>query len=316
MIWRIVATALLFCAAFLCLGGSNAAQNAQAIVYLPSVQVEHAMRHGVGVHREYFDCAGLQALGVDAVLNWQYPPYCPGVQAIGMQWGKEATVKAPDYVSIVLGFNAPDMDDQADMTSRAGAIKWHDDVERVHADRLLGSPVPSQLGIDWLLRWRDEYLSLYGKAPRVDYVTLMCYGTCGENTSGAMDCQKYIREQYYLIELFGARGIIVSECGYPTCWENEQATINEMQELTRFFASEREVVAWFWFIDTMRGTEPWWDAPDCKTQLRDFDTGGLTALGVAYRSLAWELGADVNRDHKVDILDGVIWGAAFGREYP
>jgi len=314
MIKRVLSTVLLFCALFVILGVQNSAQDTHA-AYLPLLEVEQVLRHGVGVHREYWDCAGLQALGVTAALNWTYPPYCPGVQAIGMQWGKEAVRPAPEHITIILGYNEPDSPKQADMRERAGAIKWHDEVEVVHADKLLGSPATTQDGIGWLLRWRDEYVALYGHGPRVDYVVLHCYGTCGDEGNGARDCRQYVQDQYYLIELFGARGIIVAEFAYPTCWEGEQRTIDEMRELVRFFAGEREVVAWFWFIDRMTGNEAWWWDPDCRTQLRDFDTGELTALGEAYRSLGWELGADINGDRQVDILDGAIWGASFGRGY-
>ena len=290
-------------------------QNRTFVPYIASSRLT-TLGHGVSVHREYWDCTGLQRLGVKSVINWQYPPYCPGVQAVGMQWGMEETLPAPDYIDVILGFNEPDVPGQSDMQERQGAVKWHDDEEVVHSLKLLGSPATTPEGIGWLTRWRDEYVGLYGKSPRVDYVVLHCYGTCGDD-GDARDCCQYIRDQIYLIDLFGARGIIMAEFGYPTCWEGEARTIEEMEELVHFFTETEEVVGWFWFIDTMKcdGSEKWWPWTDCKLQLRDFDTGELTALGVAYRDLSpidyADPRADVDGNKSIDILDLVIVGSSF-----
>ena len=309
--------ALLLIFLLLLIPASSGIMDSESRTFVPYIVASHpvTLGHGVGVHREYWDCDGLQRLGVESVMNWQYPPVCPGVQAVGMQWGMEETLPAPDHIDVIFGFNEADVPGQADMLERAGAIKWHDDVEVVHSTKLLASPATTPEGIGWLLRWRDEYIGLYGRPPRVDYVALHCYGTCGDD-GDARDCCQYVRDQFYLIELFGARGIIVAEFGYPTCWEGEARTIEEMGELVEFFSSAPEIHGWFWFIDTMLGTESWWPWADCKLQLRDFYTGELTALGLAYRDLSpiiyADPAADVNGDYEIDILDMVTVGINFG----
>lgn len=247
--------------------------------YLPIVERPFYLGQGVSVHFEYFDCAGLQSLDASWYHNWYPDPdVCPDVNVIAVI-GRASLVDrlVPDHVLFVAGQNEPDVPTQDNETPEEGAITYHQ-IEIDNPDKLLGSPAPSQNDPTWLPSFRGASIARYGKPPRVDVIMLHCYGT-------SEFCIEYITSQYYLIDLFGARGIVVSEFAYPTCWEGEDATIREMQELVAFFRSQPEILGWSWFIDTMTGSESWWNYPECRTQLRDFDTGQLTRIGEAYRAL-------------------------------
>lgn len=173
----------------------------------------------------------------------------------------------------VLGFNEPDMADQANMTPEEAAPLWHT-LTQARPERLFASP--STIESDtWLPDFRNCYISMFGIPPRFDVIDIHCYADDPTADLARVDLA----------------------CTYANTWGVNEVWISEFQyghrqeegatdRLVTFFDELRSrplVKKVFWFAVNIHPA-PWypddWLIPNLVT-----DEWELTELGEVYRDL-------------------------------
>lgn len=121
----------------------------------------------------------LRESGVSWCYNWRPVPGSPlpqGVEFVPMIWGKKdfsEIQKAKNYGKVLLGFNEPDREKQANMTVEEALDVW----PKLEATKMrIGSPVPAGGGAR-PGGWLDRFMTgAKEKGYRVDFVCLHWYG--------------------------------------------------------------------------------------------------------------------------------------------
>jgi hypothetical protein len=142
-----------------------------------------SVKKGVGVWQFSGVKAALDDVGAGWYYNWSPAnddmPGPSGVEFVPMVWGADNAVdgtlaKAKREGKVLLGFNEPDMDGQADMTVERALELW----PRLEATGLrLGSPAVA-FGGDTDGGWLDRFMAGAKRDDlRVDFITLHWYGS-------------------------------------------------------------------------------------------------------------------------------------------
>ncbi|MCA2214833.1 sigma-70 family RNA polymerase sigma factor [Jidongwangia harbinensis] len=142
-----------------------------------------SVKKGVGVWQFAGVKAALDDVGAGWYYNWSPAdddmPGPSGVEFVPMVWGADNAVdgtlaKAKREGEVLLGFNEPDMDGQADMTVERALELW----PRLEATGMrLGSPAVA-FGGDTDGGWLDRFMAGAKRNDlRVDFITLHWYGS-------------------------------------------------------------------------------------------------------------------------------------------
>jgi len=225
----------------------------------------------------------VQQLRVSWIWNWGTdPPLFPGIESVPAVWDAARIGKPLGGNSAwVLGFNEPDVSNQARMTPEAAAVAWRQ-LEATYPDRKLTSPQVVEPG-NWLERWHTAYIELYGQPPRLDALAVHTYYG---NTADA-----YITQVQHYIALAQAWDI-------PEVWVPEWAlshgldrtlrdTLAEMTAYVTWLEAENMVTryaAWTNRVECMDGAFGFTYDSFADTPLVAHD-GHLTALGATYQAL-------------------------------
>lgn len=111
-------------------------------------------------------------LRVAWVWNWNPdPPVFAGVESVPSIVGRDIPPSLAGNSPWVLGFNEPDLNA---LSPAQGADAWAR-IEALYPARKLASPQPSHLSRTWLVDWRNAYISIYERAPRLDALAFHCY---------------------------------------------------------------------------------------------------------------------------------------------
>ena len=225
--------------------------------------------------------AGLKAVGASWYYNWganndRMP--ASGVEFVPMIWG---TANATDSTlaqakregDTLLGFNEPDMAEQANMTPAKALELW----PKLQATGMrLGSPSVA-FGAADSGKWLDQFMKgAKQKGLRVDFITLHWYG--GDFSSAAVGHLKgYIQQVYakYKLPIWLTEFALIrfdgSGAHYPTDAQ-QVAFINGATDMLQGL-SYVERYSWFGLPST----------GDSHTGLYK-ESGALTPMGTAYRA--------------------------------
>lgn len=289
-------------------------------VYLPLVTAAPMERFfGIGAHKPYdthggfTKLKGLHALGISWYFDWSLTPTVfLGLEAVPMYYSLGSIGKPVGGNSRWrLGYNEPDMVSQGDVNPRDGAIGWRQ-IEADNEGHLLASPAVSPEGLGWLVEWKNEYTSLYGRLPRINAVAVHSYPRTFEYF------EKTIEAFAAFAADFGVR-LWLTEYGYLTCWPGGVTASAAMVDcITAYTTDKRDL---FYrvapFILTSTGKEGWSFGTQCYIALVDYDTGILTPVGNAYAKHTFaDPSSDLNGDGVVDILDLTKVAKDFGKPVP
>ncbi|GAA1888233.1 sigma-70 family RNA polymerase sigma factor [Asanoa iriomotensis] len=225
--------------------------------------------------------AGLKAVGASWYYNWganndRMP--ASGVEFVPMIWGTanatDATIaQAKREGDTLLGFNEPDMAEQANMTPAKALELW----PKLQATGMrLGSPSVA-FGAADTGKWLDQFMKgAKSKGYRVDFITLHWYG--GDFSSAAVGHLKgYIQQVYakYKLPIWLTEFALIrfdgSGAHYPTDAQ-QVAFINGATDMLQGL-SYVERYSWFGLPSTA----------DSHTGLYK-ESGQLTPMGSAYRA--------------------------------
>jgi len=250
--------------------------------YFPIATYTANPKRGVGL--TYPHCEDIQAMGASWQYNWSFAPVnCTG-EDVPMVWGvpQMELLRRGRQIggdsSWLMGFNEPDLSDQARMTPEEAAAAWHW-LEAQYPGKLLISPAPSHLHPEWLPQFRAAYVVAYGRPPRLDALAMHCYYPTAEECITL--AQRFVG---WADEWDVTGGVWVTEFAFPACYCGGQvAGLREAQEFIAWMDLEPAIARYAWFSSRQQGNE-WWSFrwAECRTPLFDFETGALTVWGQMY----------------------------------
>ncbi len=221
--------------------------------------------------------------------QWAYQ-YYPSVEDYGAadnvpmirdanQWAKVKAGTIPVSANPrLLGFNEPDQcPNQACLSPEEAARLWVE-IETLFPNRLLVSPAPSHLHLEWLTQFYDAFYVQYNRLPRVDIIAAHCY------MWSAADCTAYLEQVKVMARTYGVNEVWVTEFGFSPC---ESRSLNETaREITTFvdwMKNDPMVTRYAWFTTRVPancawcGTKYWCQSPGL------IDLNVLTFFGTLYK---------------------------------
>jgi hypothetical protein len=230
-----------------------------------------------GAALTYQDCAS--AAAVSAV--WEYawtssPPNCVGIENIPMIWGaSDVTATLGGNSQWIMGFNEPDSASQSNLSPAYAASLWRQ-IEQKYPNRKLLAPAPSGAGANWIVDFRNAYISAYGTAPRLDGLAMHCYAWY------ASQCIPLAQQFESWATSWGVPEIWVTEFSFsPTSPSSPSQSLQEAQTFIGWLESQSQVTRFAWFASKIQGSE-WWIPPGFNTPLVDWNSGQLATYGNMY----------------------------------
>ncbi len=222
--------------------------------------------------------------------NWEYawyplPQDCAGMENVPMirdadQLAKISQTGLGGNSRWIMGFNEPDLCDQACLTPDQAVPLWAQ-IEEKFPNQKLVAPVPSQFDPEWLLRFRSAFIAQYGRAPRFDALAAHCYFWL------ASDCITVLTNQYKRwASEWGVPEVWLTEFGF---WTSDTRTLRdtsrEVTALVNWMKADPLVTRYAWFTARSMITEPWfsngaWNGP---ANLLDHETGLPSYFGILYK---------------------------------
>ena len=211
-------------------------------------------------------------------------------QAIPMLWGDWGDGPIPQVAEAdyLLLFNEPDLRGQANIPARRAAILQYQIEASPLVQRKIGAPAPSHAHPEWLVAMRDEFIGLYGRPPKWDFLPVHCYFATAE------ECQRHV--QWFIARARDWQipgGLWITEFAVLPCVNNihrvggqpgVQPAIAEADRLIAWFERTPEVTRYAWYI-SYQPLDAWYafqPMPDCDTSLRT-ENWMLTDWGQWYR---------------------------------
>jgi hypothetical protein len=255
------------------------APTSQFYLFLPLAQggtsVQTTPKKGAAL--TYQDCSS--AIAVNA--SWEYgwspkPPNCAGIENIPMIWGAgDVNATLGGNSQWVMGFNEPDSGSQANLTPAQAASLWYQ-IEQMYPDRKLLAPAPSGANANWLVDFRNAYISAYGTPPRLDGLAVHCYAWY------ASQCIPFVQQFESWASSWGVAEVWVTEFSFATTSPSSPSlSVQQAQTFISWMEGQPQVTRFAWFASKIQGTESWLP-PSFDTPLVDWNTGQLTSYGNMY----------------------------------
>ena len=245
-------------------------------IYLPIMPNNPSLGKGVGL--TYGNCEDISQLDAAWYINWgTQSSGCTNATHIPVVWGDFKTCPITGPGPLTLGFNEPQLKEQANLTPDAAAILWHKLTVECAPERQWGTPSAIN-DLYWLTDWYHAYVTLYGAPPRADLVNVHCY-----SWSGADACIAYLKQVQIWARARSIPGIIISEWAVLPCSNGQAWAFAEADRVRTWIETQLDIVGAAWFAARIRGDE-WWaiqPQPACNTALVD-GAGQLTAWGWWY----------------------------------
>lgn len=247
---------------------------APAKIYLPVIQYHPSYIQGVSVSQEAdkTSCYDAQILNADWWYNWDKTPRygCEySDKFVPMVWGLDInylwTLKYATKSGWLMGFNEPDMANQANISPRNAAVFWRT-LEVGFADVKLLSPAPSQSNPGWLKQMAREYETLYGTQPRFDAVAVHIYY---QDVDTAI---RYIEARH---SEWPDKKLWVTE--FSSCLWIKDPDWRKTSALAEWMEQQPYIDRYAWFV----ARENW--IPDTKNACTLIRDNQLTAPGVWFR---------------------------------
>jgi hypothetical protein len=237
------------------------------------------VEHGAG--NTYKLCAAAQALGLDWYYTWGMDPgECDGVETVPMIYhlGDIGEIPGGNSAWLAIG-NEPDNPKQSDFTAFQLAMAWPT-IEATYPDHKLLAP--GLLGTAYLDEFWSDHEDLWGRAPRVDGLSVHCYGEWSAEAS-ITKCKAVAGSFVAWAEAHGVPEVWITEFALLPCWPGGVPDVLEfMAAMVAFFRDDPMITRWAWFQVSYMGTESWSFGPYCNTSLVDYYTGEITDMGAVY----------------------------------
>lgn len=231
-------------------------------------------------------CGEQSELGTSWSYNYSVQGQACDKSFTPMIWG-ESFVEYPVADSEwLLGFNEPEMANQANLTPEQAATLWRR-IETLHPDKKLVSPA-TLTGLhttDWLQRFYQSYLNQYGEPPRLDALAIHWYGWDAQN---AIDSMNAIIEQaraWNISQVWLTEFAFLASSDTDLCWGHSQSQESaEAQRFLNWLDNEPMITRYAWFAPKIDPTA-WWalQPPQCNSPLFDYDSDNLTLYGKLYQ---------------------------------
>lgn len=230
-----------------------------------------------GVPLTYNDCTSVTTMNAFWEFAWSpTPPNCTGIENVPMIWGAGDINTTVGGNSLwIMGFNEPDNSGQANLTPAQAATLWRQ-IEQKYPTRKLLSPASNGDIPNWLVDFRNAYISAYGSPPRLDGLGVHCYRWF------AYQCIPWIQQYESLAISWGVPEIWVTEFSFATTSPSSPSgSLQEQQTFINWMESQSQVTRFSWFASKIQGTE-WWALSAFHTPLVDWNTGQSTSYGSNY----------------------------------
>lgn len=245
----------------------NVAVNYDSPGYSPKKGLAAACTEPVAPGRSEWDAL---KVGASWLYNWSVNPpiISPNIESIPMIWD-EHYIHGPigGNSSYLMGFNEPDYPGQAELTPEEAAPLWRE-IEALYPDKKLVSPAPSQLDIEWLVRFRVVYRNLYGENPRLDVLAAHCYESFSY-------CQSHLLWYENMARQWNIPEVWVTE------FNSVRRPASEMQQLVEWMESEPEITRYAFFTNSTPNT---YNCFPHITTLFDVE-GNLNQVGLWYKQI-------------------------------
>ncbi len=258
-------------------------QNNQYVLFMPMTQrsavaapaPQPPSKKGVGL--TYHDCDTVAKVGATWEYGWTpQPDNCPGVENIPMLYqASDVGGTVGGNSNWIMGFNEPDSPDQANIPASQAATLWRQ-VEQLYPNRKLVAPAPSGADPTWLVDFRNDYISMYGTAPRLNALAVHCYAW------SANACIQFTQQFEAWAKAWGVPEVWVTEFPIsPASPNNLNQSLQGGQAFLNWMESDPMITRYEWFASRIKGTEPW-ASSYFDTPLVDWNSGALTAFGQMY----------------------------------
>ncbi len=230
-----------------------------------------------GVPLTYSDCPTVGSVKGSWEYAWSAtPPSCTGIENVPMIFGWYDINYTPGGNSEwLMGFNEPDLQDQANLSISQAVQLWRQ-LEQKHPNRKLLAPAPSGGNPDWIVNFRNAYISAYGAAPRLNGLAVHCYAWY------ASQCITHTLKFKNWATAWGVSEIWVTEFSFsPTSPSSPNQALQEARTFISWMASESKITRYAWFASQVQGNEAWL-SPYFVTPLVQWNSGQLTAFGNEY----------------------------------
>jgi hypothetical protein len=260
--------------------------------FLPLLLRGPQQKKGISLACGYEDMARMadevETLRVAWVWNWGVdPPLFPDVESVPSIWSG-ASIGTPlgGNSEWLLGFNEPDMRDQANMSPAQAAREWQR-LEDTYPDRKLASP-QVVAPVRWLEEWYDAYQAQNdGRLPQIDAIAIHTYY---DN-----DLESYKRQVEYYIDL-------AKRWGVPEIWITEFTIAPALDRTLReSIDDQRAYLKWLEAQPMVTRYAAWTNRVECLDIIQPngiFDTpmiapnGMLTEMGKMYSDFVGTIGAE------------------------
>ena len=206
--------------------------------------------------------------GPVSTLNREYVP-----MRHNKNWAPFSSINNKSGSTHLLGFNEPERDDQADMTVEEALDLWP---RLMESGLRLGSPAPSDGGLNWLYSFMDQANAL---GYRVDFVAMHWY-------LGGKTVQEYYNRLRDVHERTGGLPIWITEWNNGANWTNNCCgvpTLAEQEAWVRdaiFMLDTTSFVERYAFYEWVGST---------RTLITDYSTPSFNPAGEVYRDNRSEL---------------------------
>ena len=248
----------------------------QFYLFVPLVQGYHAAPKK-GAALTYQDCSSATAVKATWEYSWSpSPPNCVGIENIPMIYGaSDMNATLGGNSQWVMGFNEPDSTSQANLTPAQAASLWYQ-IEKKYPDRKLLAPAPSGADANWVVDFRNAYISAYGIPPRLDGLAAHCYAWY------ASQCIPFVQQFESWASSWGVAEVWVTEFSFATTSPSSPSqSVQQAQTFISWMEGQPQVTRFAWFASKIQGTESWLP-PSFDTPLVDWVTGQLTSFGNMY----------------------------------
>lgn len=258
---------------------SNAPATGQNRIFLASVlsgATPVTLKKGISL--TYGDCDSAIAVRASWEQGWSpNPANCAGVENVPMIWGSaDINVTVGGNSPYIMGFNEPDSPSQSNLTASQAASLWRQ-IEQKYPARKLVAPAPSGANPDWIVDFRNAYISLYAIPPRLDALDVHCYAWYAEQ------CVTHAQKFITWANSWGVSEVWVSEFSFsPTSPSSPGGSLAEAQTFINWAMGTSKIARYSWFASKMSGTE-WWFNSLFNTPLVQWNTASqLTSFGTMY----------------------------------
>jgi hypothetical protein len=228
-----------------------------------------AERKGIIMNWLRHDCADMvtQQAGWFA-SGWQNENLysCPGTEAVPILLSGHEGQQLGGNSQFLMGWNEPDLNN---LEPETAAVMWHDVIEQSYPHERLIAPGISQYGIPWLVEFYNTYLGLYEHPPRLEALSIHCYG--------GTECIAIFQSAIALSNAWDIDGVWITEYASPACWIGLPAAIAQGRQVLDWAFSNPKVKRFAWWDNRSSWPDDPWVAPLFTSE------GELTAWGWLYR---------------------------------